>query len=94
VTAEERWDEVTGAFKEVMDRLERSGARFWQAWLRRYWAEAHLKRGEVADISRGKALYEEALREFEEMGATGFVERIKGRLGEIEGGVESLSTNF
>jgi tetratricopeptide (TPR) repeat protein len=84
LTAEEKWEEVPSAFKVAMERLEKCEARFWQAWLRSYWAEAHLKRGWEGDIARGKALYSEALEMFEEMGSPGFVERIKGRLAEIE----------
>ena len=65
-------------------KLAEAGIRTFRAAALRDWAEAHLARGEAADSERAIELYREALSEYEDMGATGWIERVQTRLAEIE----------
>jgi hypothetical protein len=44
------------------------------------WAEAHLVRGEGADLARAKELFEEARADFEDMGAPGWMQLIDEKI--------------
>ncbi|MFV2044752.1 MAG: AAA family ATPase, partial [Anaerolineales bacterium] len=84
LAAEGRWNEAFDAFRETTAKLAEAGIRTIHAVALREWAEAHLARGKTADSDRAKELYREALEEYEEMGATGWVERVRARLAETE----------
>ena len=84
VTAEKRWDEMPTAFQKAEEGLMHSELRLWRAGLLRDWAEAHLQRGQPEDLARAKQLFTEALDEYEAMGSTGYIERIRTRLSELE----------
>ncbi len=84
LAAEGRWEDTFEAFKETTAKLAEVGFRTYHAAALRDWAEAHLARDEAADSERAIELYREALEEYEEMGATGWIERVKARLDELE----------
>ncbi len=67
--AERDWPKAWTAFEEFMERIEKSGFRWFRAQALREWAEAHLTRGEPGDEERARELLLESQAEFEEMGA-------------------------
>ena len=85
LAAEGRWDDAFETFKETAAKLAEAGIRTFRAAALRDWAEAHLAHGEAANSERAIELYREALDEYEEMGATGWIERVQARLSELEG---------
>jgi len=84
LASEARWEESFEAFKGVAAEFEKVGTRPGRAGALRNWAEAHLARRESADSTRAIELLGEALAEYEDMGATGWVERVQARLAELE----------
>ena len=84
LAAEGRWEDAFETFKKTTAKLAEAGIRTIHAGVKRDWAEAHLARGEAADSERAKELYREALAEYVDMGATGWIERVQTRLAEIE----------
>ena len=83
LSAEGRWEEAFNAFRETIAKHSEAGTRTFNAATLRDWAEAHLARGEAADSERAKELFGEALAEYEDMGATGWMERARARLAEL-----------
>ncbi len=83
LAAEGRWEEAFNAFRETIAKHSEAGTRTFNAATLRDWAEAHLARGEAADSERAKELFGEALAEYEDMGATGWMERVRARLAEL-----------
>ncbi|MFQ5943100.1 MAG: serine/threonine-protein kinase PknK [Anaerolineales bacterium] len=84
LAAEGRWDDAFETFKETDAKLAEAGIRTSRATALRDWAEAHLARGEPGDTEQAKELLGEALTEYEEMGAIGWIERVQARLAELE----------
>jgi hypothetical protein len=84
--AEGHWSEALAAFEATVDTLGQTNLRWRRARTLVDWAEAHLARGEPGDRERGLELLREAEAEFEAMGAHGYVDRVKGRLEELDGG--------
>jgi len=84
LAAEGRWEEAFEAFNETATKLVEVGIRTFHAGELRDWAEAHLARGEPGDAERAIELFSEALAEYEDMSATGWVERVQIRLSELD----------
>ncbi len=84
LVAEGRWDDAFDAFKTTAVEFAEARLRTFHTSSLRDWAEAHLARGEAADSERAKELYREALAEYEDMGATGWIERVQARMAELE----------
>jgi tetratricopeptide (TPR) repeat protein len=83
LAAERNWEEAWAAFEELIEEAGDSGFRHFRGRHLFEWGKARLERGEEGDVERGKKLMAEALGEFEDMGAPGWVERIGGRLEEL-----------
>jgi ATP/maltotriose-dependent transcriptional regulator MalT len=83
LTAEGKWEEMETTFSQVAAMLEESEMRFFYAWVLRDWGEAHIVKGGIEGLQRGKTLLNQALDEFEAMGSEGFVDIIQARLEEI-----------
>jgi len=83
LAAEGRWDEAFHTFEDAAAKLAEGGFRPMHARALRDWSEAHLARGVPTDIERATQLLRLALMEYEEMGATGYVERVQARLAEL-----------
>jgi tetratricopeptide (TPR) repeat protein len=80
LAAERRWEEAWAAFEELIEIAGDSGFRHFRGRHLFEWGKARLERGEEGDHERGKKLMAEALGEFEDMGAPGWVARIGGRI--------------
>jgi tetratricopeptide (TPR) repeat protein len=78
--AEKNWDEAWLSFAYVESILKELNLRWNHAVLLKDWAQAHLSRGEEEDIPRAVELFQEALAEFEQMGAEGYVALIEEQL--------------
>jgi tetratricopeptide (TPR) repeat protein len=79
-TAEERWPEALAAFETLAGIHERLGWRWRQARALLDWAEAHLARGQTADIERARDLLQDAQVAFEEMGIPRYAAVARDRL--------------
>jgi hypothetical protein len=79
-TAEKRWPEALAAFETLAGIHERLGWRWRQAraWLD--WAEAHVARGQAADIERARDLLQDAQTAFEGMGIPRYAAVAQDRL--------------
>jgi tetratricopeptide (TPR) repeat protein len=84
LAAEGRWEQAFRTFEQAAADISEVGFRTTHATTLRDWAEAHLARGEPGDTEQATELLGEALTEYEEMGATGWVERVQARLDELE----------
>ena len=80
------WAGAFQAFEAAEDVFSRVGFYWYGTHMRKEWAEALLARNEPEDRQRARGLLEKALTEFEEMGADGYVEQVKGLLGQLEVG--------
>jgi predicted ATPase len=84
---EKNWEDAWQSFADIKSILKALNFRWYHAVLLKDWARAHLSRGEDEDIPRAVELFQEALTEFEHMGAEGFVTMLKEQLDDM--GVES-----
>jgi hypothetical protein len=78
--AEKEWEGAWREFKETASILKVFNMRSYRATALMEWARAHLSRGEDEDFPRAKELFQEALVEFEQMGAEGYVALIEEQL--------------
>ena len=83
LAAERRWQDAFQAFEGVAAIQAEKGFRPDHGTTLCDWAEAHLARGESGDTKRARGLLGEALAVYEEMGADGWIERVKARLAEL-----------
>ena len=82
--AEKDWEAAWEKFEEL-DKLQRDKNNLGIVhWTMTEWAEAHLLRGQPDDIVRAKELFEQARPDSENIGATGWVELIDGKLAELQ----------
>jgi tetratricopeptide (TPR) repeat protein len=81
--AEKNWEDAWKAFKETSLYYKEISCRGYRAILLKDWAQAHLSRGEEEDIPRAVELFQEALAEFEQMGAEGYVTMVKKQLSDM-----------
>jgi hypothetical protein len=79
-TAERRWPEALAAFETLAGIHERLGWRWRRARALLDWAEAHLARGQAADIERARDLLQDAQMAFEEMGIPRYAAVARDRL--------------
>jgi tetratricopeptide (TPR) repeat protein len=79
-TAERRWPEALAAFETLAGIHERLGWRWRRARALLDWAEAHLARGQAADIERARDLLQDARMAFEEMGIPRYAAVARDRL--------------
>jgi hypothetical protein len=86
-SAERNWESAWRAYNQAASNLKEFNLCLYRAILLKYWAQAHLSRGEYEDTLRAKELFQEAQAEFEQMGAEGFVTMLKKQLADI--GAES-----
>jgi tetratricopeptide (TPR) repeat protein len=83
--AEQNWDEAWLSFEELF-KFASEYNFIWQSnQIRLYWISAYLKRGTSTDRLKAKELLVEALSDYQDMGADGFVEIITSKLAELEG---------
>jgi serine phosphatase RsbU (regulator of sigma subunit) len=71
--AENNWGEALASFEAAANIVVRMGVRLDWARILLDWVEAHVSRGEPADLERARALLREALVVFEEAGAPLYV---------------------
>jgi tetratricopeptide (TPR) repeat protein len=79
-SAERRWPEALAAFETLAGIHERLGWRWRRARALLDWAEAHLARGQAADIERARDLLQDAQMAFEEMGIPRYAAVAQNRL--------------
>jgi tetratricopeptide (TPR) repeat protein len=79
-TAEKRWTEALTIFEHAAGSSARLGIRWSWASLLQDWAEAHIGRGEPADMERAQALLREAQSAFQEMGSPYYAGLVEDRL--------------
>jgi tetratricopeptide (TPR) repeat protein len=84
--AEERWEDAMKAFQAFVEMAQETGYRWWRAWVLWDWAEIRMLRGGESDRDRALEMLAEVKAEYIEMGATGWVERLDKRLGELDNG--------
>ena len=78
--AEQRWQEALTAFETAAGAEARMGMRWSWARILLDWADAHVSRGQPADLERAQALLREARAAFEEMGATYYASLVGERI--------------
>jgi tetratricopeptide (TPR) repeat protein len=78
--AEERWPEALTAFEAAAGAEARMGMRWSWARILLDWADAHVSRGQPADLERAQALLREARAAFEEMDSTYYASLVGERL--------------
>ena len=84
LAAEHDWDAAWKKFGENQAFHAKKKMRLNAMWYETEWADAHVRRGEPENIDRARELLGEAKSEATEMGATGWVELIDGKLAELE----------
>ena len=81
--SESNREEAHQAYADVIEALEKAGLRWWAARARIYWAHACTRHGGEQELKRARRQLEEALAEYKDMGATGFVEMIEKQISEL-----------
>jgi class 3 adenylate cyclase/tetratricopeptide (TPR) repeat protein len=81
--AEKHWGEAVKACKSLLETYQPSGYR-WR-WARQLidLGDALVGRNEPGDLEQARETYQQSLEMFTEMGASGYVEVLEARLGEI-----------
>jgi class 3 adenylate cyclase/tetratricopeptide (TPR) repeat protein len=82
--AEERWGDTFSNYETAVGILVKQGICMERAQVLREWAAAHVARGEPADYERAKALYQEALAMFQEMGNTYYANFVEEQILRLE----------
>jgi serine phosphatase RsbU (regulator of sigma subunit)/tetratricopeptide (TPR) repeat protein len=81
--AEGRWDDALSRWENAVSAGAQLGQRwFWVRCLQE-WAEAHIGRGEPADLDRAQALLRETRAAYAEMDSQPYVELVDARLQEV-----------
>jgi tetratricopeptide (TPR) repeat protein len=78
--AEERWEDAISESNSLLEWFNQGGMRWDQAHTLLEMAEIHRMRGQPGDRERALELYNQAREIFSEIGATGYVDIIEGRL--------------
>lgn len=81
--AGKRWDEAISLMTELVEITSTTDKPWERAHRLLELAEIHRRRSDADDSETAQTLYKVALQMFSEMGATGFVEVIKGRLDQV-----------
>jgi hypothetical protein len=71
------------AYFAVIRDFEKAGIRWWAAKARIFMARGLIRHGTHPDIAHARELLGEALLEFKDMGATGYVEMIETEIREL-----------
>jgi tetratricopeptide (TPR) repeat protein len=79
----QEWDGVWAAYQKTVEVPVLSGYPWFMADTLKFWAEAYLARGEAEDRPRARELLGEALAIFEDIGASGYVDRVKEKVEEL-----------
>jgi tetratricopeptide (TPR) repeat protein len=82
--AEEKWKEAWGTFEQLVNLTGEKKFRWFSRRVSVDWAEALLKRGKPEDVKQASEMFQESLLDFQEMGAEGFVARIKTQISDLE----------
>ena len=83
LTANQEWNEAWAEYDNTIELPVLMEYPWFKADTLKQWAEAHLARGEAGDRSRARELLEESLTMFEDIGATGYVEKVEAQLEEL-----------
>ncbi len=75
-----QWAAAFAAFELAAEQMARLGIRWWWARLLCDWANAHMQRGEPADLERARALLRKSQAIFEQIGAPGYVIQVQDML--------------
>jgi tetratricopeptide (TPR) repeat protein len=81
--AQRKWEQAWKKYSELIELTTQKRFRWHRAWANVDWADALLTHSEVEDWQRAQELLEEALSEYQDMGADGFVELLAGKLAVI-----------
>jgi predicted ATPase len=84
-TAEENWESAFSSYGDLIDLLNSKNFRWHKTRALVEWAQAHLHRGQPGDRENAHQILGEAMDEFEDMGADGFVKMVADQLAELEG---------
>jgi tetratricopeptide (TPR) repeat protein len=82
--AEENWDEAWSHYDAFSNLATQHNLRWYRNWIKVEWAEAMLARDESGDREQALEMLGEARRQFEDMGADGYVSMIEDRLSALE----------
>ena len=82
LAANMQWKQAWESFSRAIDIAGSSGYKWYQTRIGLDWAEAHITRGGEY-CSQGSLLLKKAQDEFEDMGAIGWVQRIKDQRNEL-----------
>jgi serine/threonine protein kinase/tetratricopeptide (TPR) repeat protein len=83
LAAEKNWDEAWLTYDELLKWTVGKGLRWHATRILFEQAEAHFDRNEPGDVVTAFEMLEEAMAEFEDMGADGFVKIVKDRLANL-----------
>jgi tetratricopeptide (TPR) repeat protein len=78
--AEENWAEASDAIEALLPILEEKEIRWWRTYILYVWGKAQFERDETEAQENGRNLLQEALGEFEDMGAPGYVDMVSNLL--------------
>ena len=78
--AQQKWEKAWQAFQELIQLTALKGFRWHRALALTDWADALLKRGRTEDLEKARELLQEAQREYQDMGAHGFVELVAEKI--------------
>jgi tetratricopeptide (TPR) repeat protein len=83
LAAQQEWEEAWAAYQKTVDVPVLGEYPWFMADTLRFWAEAYLARGEAEDKPRARELLGQALVIFEDIGASGYVDRVNEKIEEL-----------
>jgi tetratricopeptide (TPR) repeat protein len=78
--AKEDWSKAWVNYDALIKLTTEHNLRWYQNWVMVEWADAHLKQSDPGDIEKARQMLKETRKEFEDMGAEGYVSIVEERL--------------
>jgi tetratricopeptide (TPR) repeat protein len=82
--AKEDWSKAWVNYDALIKLTTEHNLRWYQNWVMVEWADAHLKQSDPGDIEKARQMLKETRKEFEDMGAEGYVSIVEERLKAFE----------
>jgi tetratricopeptide (TPR) repeat protein len=83
LVAQKNWEEALQTFPDIIELTTEKGLRWHRSQTLVDWADAYLTRNQPEDVGKARKILEEALSEFRDMGADGFVKMIEDQLADL-----------
>jgi predicted ATPase/class 3 adenylate cyclase len=81
--SEDRWEEAFEVYEDLIENLSHKGFRWEHAHALCDWGDAHVSRGESADLEAARKLYDQSLEIYDDLEALWYRKQIEKRLAKI-----------